>query len=157
MPILIDADGKRHKVSSITVDEYIAHKSRYDENGCLIWYGKINPQGYPELTKAQANKSGFWLVYHYMWYKHTTTRVKRPSQLDHLCRVRACIQPTHLEVVTARENLMRGNTLARRNAEKTHCPQGHPYDNVNVNGDRGCKRCLAENVRRYRAKKKVLA
>jgi hypothetical protein len=153
MPWLIDADGKRHGISTVTLDEYVAYKSRYDEKGCLIWHGKINRQGYPELTQAQAAKSGFRLAYHYTWFKHTGTRVERPLQIDHICRVRACIEPTHLEVVTARENLMRGDTLARKNAEKLHCPQGHAYDTVNVNGDRGCKQCKAENSRRYRARK----
>jgi len=66
-------------------------------------------------------------------------------QLDHLCRNRTCCNPAHLELVTGRENLLRGDTLAAANAAKTHCIQGHPLadDNLYVanNGARTCRTC----------------
>ena len=49
------------------------------------------------------------------------------KQLDHLCRVRSCVNPRHLEAVTQKVNLHRGETIAARNAAKTHCPKGHEY------------------------------
>jgi hypothetical protein len=48
-------------------------------------------------------------------------------QVDHLCRWRPCCNPTHIEAVAQRENILRGTSWAAANASKTHCPQGHPY------------------------------
>jgi hypothetical protein len=73
-------------------------------------------------------------------------------QLDHLCRVRHCVRPDHLEPVSCRTNLLRGQTLAAANAAKTHCPKGHPYDEENtrfVRLGRQCKECSRDNWRRY--------
>lgn len=57
-----------------------------------------------------------------------------PSELhvDHLCRVHNCVRPDHLEPVTPQENVLRGVAPAAVNAQKTHCPQGHPYDAENT-------------------------
>lgn len=78
-----------------------------------------------------------------------------PSNLviDHLCRNVACCNPVHLEVVTSRENTMRGIGFGVINAAKTHCPQGHEYtpDNCATRNDgrRSCRIC-ANNLKRFR-------
>lgn len=69
--------------------------------------------------------------------------------LDHLCRVRRCCNPAHLEPVTQRENLMRGASFVEENALKTACPKGHPLTGRNVvywRGHRKCREC--DNARR---------
>lgn len=90
--------------------------------------------------------------------------------LDHLCRVPACINPSHLEPVTHRENVRRGRAPAAVNMRKTHCPRGHPYDRVferrqgkRIIVVRECTECTREisrrKTRRYyrRHREKVLA
>lgn len=56
------------------------------------------------------------------------------------------MRPDHLEAVAFAENIHRGNGLAAENAAKTHCPQGHPYDEANTyvtpEGWRVCRECL---------------
>jgi hypothetical protein len=82
-------------------------------------------------------------------------------QIDHLCRVRNCVAPDHLEAVTQQENLRRGEAGAN-NKIKTHCPHGHEYtpENtlVNRSGSRVCvicKRVAARlSARRVRARKR---
>ncbi|MGI5247775.1 HNH endonuclease signature motif containing protein [Dactylosporangium sp. CA-139066] len=77
--------------------------------------------------------------------------------IDHLCRQRSCGNPEHLEAVTPRENLVRGNAGSNQ-LRKTHCPQGHPYDESNTyHGKKGrfCRACGREATRRYKARKRA--
>ncbi len=76
--------------------------------------------------------------------------------LDHLCRVRACVNPDHLEPVTNRENILRGCGVAATNARKTHCLRGHAFTKANTYipyfGRRICRTCrrLRTNARQAR-------
>jgi hypothetical protein len=73
-------------------------------------------------------------------------------QLDHRCRLRACVNPAHLEPVTARENLLRGATVTAANAAKTHCHAGHVFDDENTyrRGEwRYCRPCRRQAMRRW--------
>jgi len=51
---------------------------------------------------------------------------------DHLCRNHSCVNPFHLEVVTNKENIVRGNFPPIINSKKTHCKNGHPFDKKNT-------------------------
>ena len=66
--------------------------------------------------------------------------------IDHLCRVRACVRPDHLEPVTMRINTLRGVSIVAQHARKTQCPQEHPYDSENTYIDplnkRHCRICM---------------
>lgn len=91
---------------------------------CWEWTGSKNPKGYGQFYPTQKP-----MVYAHRWgYEYFVGPIPEGMDLDHLCRNPSCVNPHHLEPVTRRENLMRGKTLSRANAERTHCPQGHPYD-----------------------------
>jgi hypothetical protein len=72
--------------------------------------------------------------------------------LDHLCRVRACVNPMHMEPVTARENTLRGESFSAIHAAKTHCVNGHPFtaENTYVPKDRPWQRCCRQCPRESR-------
>lgn len=121
--------------------------------GCWVWPHK-NRFGYGTVYYHKRTR-----IVHKLVYEHFCGPVPNGKQLDHLCGNRACSNFEHLDPVTPRENTLRGDTLAARNAAKTHCPKGHPYsgDNlfINSNGDRICRICHRERTRKSRLKSKL--
>jgi hypothetical protein len=117
---------------------------------CWIYQGSISNRGYG-LFRAEGRTQ---LAHRYA-YKQLAGPIPDGLQLDHvkdLCTSKACAKPSHLEPVTPRENLMRGDTIAAANAAKVACPKGHPYDYVNPStAARGCKTCNRDKMRRRRA------
>ena len=76
-----------------------------DENGCWLWTGRVNKStGYGE----QAND-----LAHRLFYESLVGEIPAGLELDHLCRVHRCVNPSHLEAVTHRVNVLRG-VAARR-------------------------------------------
>lgn len=113
--------------------------------GCWVWIGRCSPAGYP-LFKFE-NKT----VRAHRWlFERVYGAVPAGFELDHLCRIRHCVRPSHLEIVTHKENMRRGIR-----AQQTHCHRGHPLDgdNLRLNGQGGrvCKACHLERTRQRRA------
>jgi hypothetical protein len=119
---------------------------RTDRTGdCWLWTGRLNRDGYAEMKI-----SGKLRMAHRVAYEEIVGAIPEGKPLDHLCRVRHCVNPAHLEPVTARENTHRSPL---RNDFKTHCPQGHPYSDDNTytwRGHRRCRTCNNEATRRYK-------
>lgn len=109
------------------------------ESGC--WeYAVTSRQGrsYRQIRYQQDGE--YVLRYaHRVAYEHLVGPIPEGLQLDHLCRNRTCVNPEHLEPVTAQENTVRARSLI------THCPSGHPYSDTNTavgrNGKRYCREC----------------
>ena len=74
---------------------------------------------------------------------------------DHLCRNPGCYNPTHLEAVTNRENMMRGKSWVADIVRTGLCMRGHPLAGENLilrpNGWRQCRTCINVARRRRRA------
>ena len=93
---------------------------------------------------------------HRVMYELFVGPIPEKLQLDHLCRNRPCFNPKHLEPVTARENLLRGETHAAINASKTHCKRGHaftPENTIDCGNGRGCRECGRIRAREYARRK----
>ncbi|GGV36565.1 hypothetical protein GCM10010293_39900 [Streptomyces griseoflavus] len=110
---------------------------------CWIWTGAVRPDGYGKLRNRQA---------HCVIYEATVGRIPAGLELDHTCKVVACVNPAHLEPVTRLEN------MRRRYATYTHCVNGHEFTPENTyikpaSGHRDCRACIRTRVAKYQAKR----
>lgn len=116
---------------------------------CWLWTGSLVGEGYGRIT----DDNGRSAFVHRFAYELLVGPVPGGKQLDHLCRVRACVNPTHLEPVTRRENILRGVSPQAENARKTYCDNGHALEGYNVYRSamgRSCRVCRNAAARRYR-------
>lgn len=120
---------------------------------CWIWTAAKNTDGYGRFLG-----DGRVVQAHRFAYEMLRGPIPDGLHLDHLCRVVACVNPDHLEPVTVRANLLRGNTSTARRAAQTHCIHGHEFTPENTyikpNGCRRCRECSRESDRRYHLRKK---
>lgn len=114
---------------------------------CWIWTaGRRNEKGYGMFCTG-----GRTFLAHRWLYEQSVGPVPDGMELDHGCRNRACVRPSHLEPVTHQENLLRGETVNARHAAKTHCVNGHAFDEKNTHltkeGHRVCRTCRRDRER----------
>lgn len=123
--------------------------SRPELGPCWLWKGFIH-KGYGQY----AITAPLLVRAHRFAYELLVGPIPQGLHLDHLCRVRSCVNPAHLEPVTCKENLLRGDTFNARNVAKTHCLNGHEYTDENTyltaSGGRCCRLCGREYQRQYR-------
>lgn len=129
--------------------------AKVDFNGPLwngtphwLWTASLFTQsGYGQFnigSKAEGNKRP---VSASRWnYERHVDILHYSMQVDHLCRVRRCVNPAHLEAVTPQVNVLRGESLAARRAKQTHCLRGHPLSGDNLyqwpGSGKGWRQCL---------------
>lgn len=113
------------------------------EVGCWVWTGSHTPKGYAQFTY----KGRTFRVHRYQFERYVGP-IPDGFTIDHVwargCRFKDCVNPAHLEPVSGPVNTLRGGGRAAVNARKTHCPQGHLYDEENTKrykGRRYCRTC----------------
>lgn len=111
-------------------------------DGCWHWTGTRDQDGYGVL-RAHKQRN---IRAHRFAYELIVGPVGDGLVMDHLCRVRHCVNPEHLEPVTPRENVVRGEPKQR-----PHCANGHERTPENVrirpDGARACRVCERERQR----------
>ena len=137
----------------LTIEERLFRHRWLNETGCWVWTGKLQPNGYAMTflgSRAQGQRRSRVYV-HRLAYELWRGPIPSGLDLDHLCRVRSCFNPAHLEPVTRAVNTRRGDgpaLLARLNGSKTHCKSGHPFTAENTRqrptGGRTCRTCEKE-------------
>lgn len=144
-------------------------RERFDEkwipepnSGCWLWTASCNQDGYGML-KLEGKMIGAHRISKLI---HSRIPIETTGvgtmNWDHLCKVRCCVNPAHLELVTPQENALRGNGQAGIHARKTHCIRGHELTGTNLaptrkgTNWRRCRKC--KNILRmesyYKRKKR---
>ena len=108
---------------------------------CFLWTAAHDKDGYGKFDLDRAHRFA---------YEAYVGPIPEDLEIDHLCRNRPCVNWAHMEPVTGQVNKLRGIGPSAVNAVKTHCPQGHPYDELNTIVVRTGRQCRACNVERKR-------
>ena len=123
-------------------------------DSCWLWTGS-KANGYGQFWPSK--KMPRVRVHRYS-YELIRGPIPTGLQLDHLCRIRHCVNPEHLEPVTGRMNILRGNGPPALNASKLVCSRGHAFTLENTlwrcaGKWRECRQCARISLRRFREKK----
>ncbi len=124
-----------------------------NSNGCWEWKRGLGAGGYGQFYDGKVRRA------HRHSYEYFKGKIPKGLVLDHLCRVRNCINPEHLEIVTSKENILRGIGISALNKKKKICKRGHKFIGKNViyykkDGKRECRKCKKILGKEYRAKVK---
>lgn len=121
---------------------------------CWIWAGWLDSDGYAQSAiEGSSVRMARWA------YGVFREPVPADLVIDHLCRVRACVNPYHLEVVTPSINTQRAPCPSTLNRLKTHCKRGHLLAGENLlaypatKGRRACRECALGYWQKYNAKR----
>lgn len=120
---------------------------------CWLWTGGRGDYGHGVYHVTHRHQ----VRAHRYAYEELVGPIPDGLVLDHLCRNPPCVNPAHLEPVTQRVNTLRGATIPAANAAKTHCVNGHPFDEANTyirpDGARSCRTCCRARTREWLKKK----
>ncbi len=106
---------------------------------CWNWISALQERGYSLFwTKHKS------VLAHRFAYEVNKSKIPDGLTIDHLCRNHGCVNPDHLEVVTIKENVLRGIGPTAQNNKKTTCPLGHLYDGYDNRGYRTCSKCIID-------------
>lgn len=124
-----------------TIEAITAKVEINQKTNCWIYMGVLS-SGYGRLGGVSV---------HRFVYEHYHGTIPAGLVCDHLCRVRSCCNPDHIEPVTQGKNVLRGVSPAAENARKTHCINGHPFSGANLKvrtikgrRRRSCRHCAQD-------------
>ena len=127
---------------------FLSRVGEPDENGCWPWLGAPGGHGYGQIQTGRVGSTGNRMpdLAHRVSYQFYVGPIPDGMTIDHLCRNRMCVNPSHMEVVTVAEN-------SRRGATKRYCQNGHLLAEtayVYPTGRRECHPCKLNRTRAWR-------
>lgn len=134
-------------INDKTLERFMSKVNKTDT--CWLWIASKTKDGYGRFRVGEKIKGS-----HRVSYSHFVGEIPEGLQIDHLCRVRNCVNPDHLEPVTHIENQKRGVSGIHERS-KTSCPKGHPYSGVRKDSKRICHKCKVESQNKYIKNKKI--
>lgn len=140
-------------IDDLTLERFWAKVAWDAETDCWVWTASKVRGGYGQFAVGDKTV----LAHRFAWQLDRGP-IPTGLQIGHLCRVRHCVNPAHLELVERRTIARRGVGPAAVNAAKTECVNGHPFDEANTywySGRRSCRTCRSLRTREYRARKRA--
>ena len=122
------------------------------ETGCWNWTASLFAAGYGQFrfSPQRNGRAHTWA------YEHFVGPLPDGLQIDHVCRNKRCVNPEHMEPVTAQVNVLRSDNACGLNARKTHCKRGHEFTLENTyvfpDGRRSCRTCMREHRAKFLAR-----
>lgn len=139
---LYNLANKKDDIKHKLLDRISHSAEKFNDCHCWLWRGCISTRGYGMVAIGGKVK-----LTHRLAYELFKGPIPDGLELDHLCRVRNCCNPDHLEAVTHEENVRRGESGCKQRS-KTHCPSGHEYTPENIYrrplrpNERRCRTCM---------------
>lgn len=119
-------------------------------SGCWLWLQFLTSDGYGSIRSGNRMHPA-----HRVAYELYRGEIPVGLVIDHLCRNRCCVNPWHLEVVTRRENTLRGNGPSAQQAKRKTCALGHELIPVGFRRERRCRECVNAASRRYQQRERA--
>lgn len=114
---------------------FMKHVEKQPDDGCWLWKSGLYSNGYAKFKLATGETGGRNVSGHRFSYEHHIGPIA--GVINHLCEVKHCVRPSHLEDVTQKENL--------RFSLSDYCKRGHDLVNGDVyisrQGKRMCREC----------------
>lgn len=150
----IYADGHNPRRPRPRAERFWEKVDKAGPNGCWLWTASLNEHGYGYFGRGRG-VTGVTTKAHRVAYELVVGPLPEGMVLDHICSVRSCVNPAHLEPVTQRENLRRSPVVITTvYAARTKCARGHEFTGENLivrDGVRVCRACQrARDVGRVR-------
>lgn len=127
--------------------------SKIDASGdCWLWTAGKDRCGYGRFGVKGRNR-----LAHRVVYELAVGQIPQGLTLDHRCKTRHCVNPGHLDPISLRENILRGDGVGVVNAARTHCAHGHEFTPENTyvaRGKRHCRECGRRTTAAWHAKKR---
>jgi HNH endonuclease len=159
------AEVRTPVIERIPIRRRLLRSSHSDENGCWLWTGAVDKDGYGKMVLADPDWAHRRHVRaHRIAYETFVGPIPEGLEIDHLCAQPGCINPVHLEPVTTYNNVLRSNGLASQNAHKAICKNGHLLTEENIyyttwkgHTWRQCRECRRIASRDYQRRKRAAA
>lgn len=111
-----------------TMDRFLSHVAPH-EDGCWYWTG-YKCKGYGRISIQNREMYAHQLSYRLFVNSKAMFSVTRHT--DHVCNNKSCVNPKHLRLVSAKQNILRGTAVSAVHAKKTECKNGHPFTEENT-------------------------